>query len=99
MIRNRIILLVEDNLDEVELALRAFEINEIVNEIVVANDGQEALDYLFAEGSHAARGPAAMPDSRAARSEAAEARWTRSTPAHPGGSANEPLTGGGPHFQ
>jgi two-component system response regulator len=62
MIRNRIILLVEDNLDEVELALRAFEINEIANEIVVANDGQEALDYLFAEGSHAARGPAAMPD-------------------------------------
>ena len=62
MIRNRIILLVEDNLDEVELAMRAFEINEIANEIVVANDGQEALDYLFAEGSHAARGPAAMPD-------------------------------------
>jgi two-component system response regulator len=62
MIRNRIVLLVEDNLDEVELTLRAFEINEIANEIVVVNDGQEALDYLFAEGSHAERGPTAMPD-------------------------------------
>jgi two-component system response regulator len=62
MIRNRIILLVEDNLDEVELTLRAFEINEIANEIVVVNDGQEALDYLFAEGTHAGRGAAAMPD-------------------------------------
>ncbi|HUQ94022.1 MAG TPA: response regulator [Bryobacteraceae bacterium] len=62
MIRNRIILLVEDNPDDVELALRAFEINEIANKIVVANDGQEALDYLFAEGIHAGRPPAAMPD-------------------------------------
>lgn len=62
MIRNRVILLVEDNPDEVELTMRAFEINEFANEIVVVKDGQEALDYLFAEGAHAKRGSMAMPD-------------------------------------
>lgn len=62
MIRNRVILLVEDNPDEVELTMRAFEINEFANEIVVVKDGQEALDYLFAEGVHATRVSTAMPD-------------------------------------
>jgi len=47
------ILLVEDNPDDVELALHALKRNNILNPIVVARDGQEALDYLFHEGKYA----------------------------------------------
>ena len=43
------ILLVEDNPDDIELTLHALKRNNILNPIVVARDGQEALDYLFAE--------------------------------------------------
>jgi two-component system response regulator len=56
-----VILLVEDNPDDEELTLRAFRRNRILNEVVVARDGQEALDYLFAEGSYAGRDPLARP--------------------------------------
>lgn len=62
MSRSRIILLVEDNPDDVELTLLAFEQSKIVNEIVVAKDGQEALDYLFAAGNHTGRDPALLPE-------------------------------------
>jgi CheY-like chemotaxis protein len=62
MIRSRIILLVEDNADDIELTLRAFEKSKIVNDIVVARDGEEALDYLFATGSHADRDPGLLPE-------------------------------------
>jgi two-component system, response regulator len=49
---HRIILLVEDNPDDVELTRRALKKNNILNEVVVAGDGEEALDYLFARGKH-----------------------------------------------
>jgi CheY-like chemotaxis protein len=49
------ILLVEDNPDDEALAIRALRRNHISNEIVVARDGVEALDYLFGTGIHAGR--------------------------------------------
>jgi DNA-binding response OmpR family regulator len=55
------ILLVEDNSDDEALTLRALKKNNIKNEIVVARDGVEALDYLFATGTHAGRDPSVMP--------------------------------------
>jgi CheY-like chemotaxis protein len=55
------ILLVEDNGDDETLALRALRKNNIRNEIVVAHDGVEALDYLFASGAYASRDLRIMP--------------------------------------
>ena len=55
------ILLVEDNADDELLTLRAFKKNNIANEVVVARDGQEALDYLFATGAHAGRDVGVLP--------------------------------------
>jgi two-component system response regulator len=52
---SRMILLVEDNPSDVALTRRALEKNGIANSLVVAEDGQEALDYLFCTGPHAAR--------------------------------------------
>jgi two-component system response regulator len=50
-----VILLVEDNATDEELTLRALKKSNILNEVVVARDGAEALDYLFAKGKHAGR--------------------------------------------
>jgi len=55
------ILLVEDNPDDEALTLRAFRKNQIASEVVVARDGVEALDYLFATGTHAGRDPHVQP--------------------------------------
>lgn len=57
----KIILLVEDNPDDEALTLRALKKNNIMNEVVVARDGVEALDYLFATGPHAGRDLRMMP--------------------------------------
>lgn len=53
--KEKVILLVEDNPDDVELTLRAFKKNNILNRVIVARDGAEALDYLFLTGRYAGR--------------------------------------------
>jgi len=58
---NRRILLVEDNPDDVELTKRALKKNNILNEVVVAGDGEEALDYLFAKGKFKERDVNVLP--------------------------------------
>jgi two-component system response regulator len=55
------ILLVEDNKDDEALTIRALKKNNIVNELIVARDGVEALDYLFGTGPHAGRDLSVMP--------------------------------------
>jgi len=58
---DRVILLVEDNPKDEELTLRALKKSNILNPVVVARDGVDALDYLFARGAHAGRLPSALP--------------------------------------
>jgi two-component system, response regulator len=58
---DKVILLVEDNADDELLTLRALKKNNIRNEVVVARDGSEALDYLFGTGIHAGRDLRVMP--------------------------------------
>jgi len=57
----KVILLVEDNEDDVELTLRAFKKNNIRNRVVVMRDGAEALDYLFAAGAAERRAVRDLP--------------------------------------
>ncbi len=55
------ILLIEDNPSDVDLTKRAFDKGCIVNQLVVASDGQEALDYLFGTGAYAGRDSSDFP--------------------------------------
>jgi len=56
------ILLVDDNPDDVEMTLMAFRKSNIANEVVVVNDGQEAIDYLHGTGAWQGRNCLAMPN-------------------------------------
>ena len=61
MKEQRLILLVEDNDDDVELTLRALRRNRVANRVDVVRDGAEALDYLFATGTYAKRDARDIP--------------------------------------
>ena len=61
MNQKKSILLVEDNPDDEELTLRALNRNLIANDVVVAHDGEEALDFIFGRGAWAGRDPADLP--------------------------------------
>jgi two-component system, response regulator len=58
---NKVIFLVEDNPDDEALTLRALKKNNIGNQVLVARDGAEALDFLFGRGSHGGRDLNVMP--------------------------------------
>src|SRR5689334_2151180 len=51
----KVVLLVEDNPDDIDLTLRSFQKEKIANNIVVAKDGVEALDYLYCKGAYVDR--------------------------------------------
>lgn len=59
--REKMILLVEDNPDDEALTLRALKKHFVSNDVVVAHDGAEALDFLFSKGQHAGRDISHMP--------------------------------------
>ncbi len=60
--KEQTILLVEDNPDDVKLTMRALRKNKILNEVVVASDGEEALDYLLGTGKYKDRDLTMMPE-------------------------------------
>jgi two-component system response regulator len=55
------ILLIEDNLSDIALTKRALAKSRVANPLIVAEDGQEALDYMFAAGAYTGRDVAAIP--------------------------------------
>jgi two-component system response regulator len=59
--KDKVILLVEDNRDDEALTLRALKKNNISNEVVIARDGAEALDYLFGRGVYDGRDMSVVP--------------------------------------
>jgi two-component system response regulator len=57
----KIILLIEDNVDDERLTLRALRKSNVMNELVIAADGQQALDYLFGLNEYSGRNLSSMP--------------------------------------
>lgn len=60
-VAGKTVLLVEDNASDIELTQRAFAKNNVDAKLVVVEDGQEAIDYLYAQGKYAGRNAADMP--------------------------------------
>jgi two-component system response regulator len=61
-LRDKLILLIEDNSDDVALTLRALRKNQMSYEVVVARDGAEALEFLRGTGTHVGRDLSVMPE-------------------------------------
>ena len=61
LVREEVILLVEDNPDDEFMTRRALEQNNLYNDLVVVRDGEQALDYLFGAGSYEGRDTTIMP--------------------------------------
>jgi CheY-like chemotaxis protein len=61
MVDRKLILLVEDDPNDIELTLRAFRKHPVSNEVIVVHNGIEALDYLQCTGAHAGRDASAQP--------------------------------------
>lgn len=61
-LQSKVILLVEDNPDDVELTLMAFKKYNIMNDVVIAGDGAEALDYIFGKDEYASRDMSNLPE-------------------------------------
>lgn len=61
MLNGKMILLVEDNEDDQILTIQALKDSNIQNEIIIANDGVEALDFLFGSGKYKDRDTSLMP--------------------------------------
>lgn len=59
--KDRLILVVEDNPDHLELTVLTLEEQGVAAEIAVARDGAQALDFLFGQGSHAGRDTQRQP--------------------------------------
>jgi CheY-like chemotaxis protein len=59
--KGKTILLIEDDPSDIDLTRRALSKGRILNELVVASDGQEALEYLFGEGAHRGRDTSDVP--------------------------------------
>ncbi|MDA3820774.1 MAG: response regulator [Candidatus Delongbacteria bacterium] len=55
------ILIVEDNPEDAEIAVRAFKKNKLTNKLYVVNDGEQALDFIFAKNDFADRNKLAKP--------------------------------------
>lgn len=58
---SKVVLLVEDNRDDEDLTIRALKKNTSANDVIVARDGAEAVDYLLAQGPHAGRDASDLP--------------------------------------
>ncbi|MCF2143276.1 MAG: response regulator [Candidatus Heimdallarchaeota archaeon] len=58
----KLILLAEDNQDDIILTQRAFNKSNILNELIVVHDGEEALDFLFGKGKYEDRDTKKLPE-------------------------------------
>jgi two-component system, response regulator len=66
--KERFILLVEDNPDDEELTLIGLKKSGLLNEIKVVRDGEEALHFIFAEGKYKGRDSSRLPAASSTRS-------------------------------